>query len=358
MITEPIVTRDDILLESLVLVDGQAGCGKTLFTAIVAAMDRVELLNYSPELENICALKYLDKIQTDAAETMIRIQMDLILYETMMSRRTNFRPSDLSGTFRDVDFLTYVKRLFSKGNEIIPKRIKEEKPILHFATHNLLAFSEPVFTALGKKAVLIEIVRHPLYMLIQHTLNQINFSKPAGTARQFHIYIKHKGKQLPYWHLGQEELDLRSNSVERAIYDIQKHSELTKSFKEKFMKKYGGQIVTIPFERFVLDPWPYMRRIEDLLATKVTSKTRKVMRKHNIPRKKIADGIPLAIYKRCGWKPPEKGLSEKQELEKRRQYAIEQGAGKEALEVLDRISAEYEQNYLKLHSEIHLETSD
>ncbi|MBT6227094.1 MAG: hypothetical protein HOI47_10595, partial [Candidatus Scalindua sp.] len=116
------VTRDSQLLENLVLVDGQAGCGKTLFTAIVAAMDRVELLNYSPELENICALRYLGKIQDDAVEAMIQIQADLILYETMMSRRTNFRPSDLSSTFRDVDFLKYVKRLFSKGDEVIPKR--------------------------------------------------------------------------------------------------------------------------------------------------------------------------------------------------------------------------------------------
>ncbi|MBT6226059.1 MAG: hypothetical protein HOI47_05305, partial [Candidatus Scalindua sp.] len=116
------VVRDSQLLESLVLVDGQAGCGKTLFTAIVAAMGRVELLNYSPELENICALRYLGKIQDDAAEAMIQIQADLILYETMMSRRTNFRPSDLSSTFRDVDFLKYVKRLFSKGDEVIPKR--------------------------------------------------------------------------------------------------------------------------------------------------------------------------------------------------------------------------------------------
>ena len=135
-LNESVVIRNDILLEQLVLVDGQGGCGKTLLTAIVAAMERVELLNYSPELENICALKYLNKITDDAAETMIRIQMDLLIYETMMSRRINFRPSDLSSAFRDIDFLSYLKRLFSKGDEIIPERIKKEKPILHFATHH------------------------------------------------------------------------------------------------------------------------------------------------------------------------------------------------------------------------------
>ena len=342
----PLVVRDEILLENLVLVDGQGGCGKTLFTAIVTAMDRVELLNYSPELENICALNYLGKIEDDAAQAMIRIQMDLVLYETMMSRRTNFRPADLSSVFRDVDFLTYVKRLFSKGDEVVPERIKEEKPILHFATHNLLAYSEPIHKALGKKVVLIEVVRHPLYMLIQQTLNQINHFESPGTARQFNIFIKHKDKQLPYLNFGQEELYLRSNPVERAIYEMQKISDLTESFKDKFKGSYGRQILTIPFERFVLDPWLYMRRIGDFLATKMTSKTRKVMKKQNVPRGRISDGIPLDIYKRCGWEPPEKELNEQQELVKRRQFAIEQGASKKAMSVLDRMCHDYEEKYL------------
>ena len=109
ILNEPRVIREKILLEELVLVDGQPGCGKSCFTSIIAAMDRVELLNYSPELENICALKYLNKITDDASETMIRIQMDLVIYETMMSRRINFRPSDVSSAFRNVNLMTYLK---------------------------------------------------------------------------------------------------------------------------------------------------------------------------------------------------------------------------------------------------------
>jgi len=108
ILNEPRLIREKMILENLVLVDGQPGCGKTLFTAIIAAMNRVELLNYSPELENICALKYLKKITDDAVEAMIRIQMDLVIYETMMSRSTNFRPSDLSSAFRNVNVVTYL----------------------------------------------------------------------------------------------------------------------------------------------------------------------------------------------------------------------------------------------------------
>ena len=342
---EPRTVREKTLLEEVVLIDGQPGCGKTLFTAIVAAMDRVELLNYSAELENICALKYLNKITDDAAEAMIRIQMDLVIYETMMSRRTNFRPSDLSSVFRDVNILTYFKRLFLKGDEVIPERIIKDRPILHFATHNLLAFSKPIFDALKRRIFLIEIVRHPLYMLIQQTFNQINLYETTGTARQFHIFIDHNGKQLPYWNLGHEEVYLKSNPIERAIFEMKKICDLTEAFKIKNNHQYAGKILTIPFERFVLDPWPYMGKIEKLVDSKVTKRTKRIIQKQKVPRKKISEGIPLAIYKRCGWEPPDTSLSEKQELDKRRQFAVDNGAGKNALDVLDKLSEEYENEY-------------
>ena len=107
------------------------------------------------------------------------------------------------------------------------------------------------------------------------------------------------------------------------------------------------QVLTIPFEHFVLDPWPYLKKIESLLNSNITNRTKRIIKKQNVPRKKISDGIPLAVYKRCGWVPPIKGFSENDELSKRREFAVKQGASKEALEVLDEMSAQYEDQYLK-----------
>ena len=41
ILNEPRVIREKTLLDQVVLVDGHPGCGKTLFTAIIAAMVRV-----------------------------------------------------------------------------------------------------------------------------------------------------------------------------------------------------------------------------------------------------------------------------------------------------------------------------
>ena len=64
--------------------------------------------------------------------------------------------------------------------------------------------------------------------------------------------------------------------------------------------------------------------------------------KQKVPRKKISDGIPLAIYKRCGWEQPDSNMTEKEELGKRRQFAIDNGASEQAMIVLDQLCKNYE----------------
>ena len=162
-------SRKNILIEQLVLVDGMPNCGKGALDPAIASMERVELLNFSPQLENICGLRYLDKIDDDSSETMLKLEIDLVLYETMMSRNTNFRISDQSSAFNDINYLVYLKRLFQKGDKCIPQIIKNKKPILHFMTHSMLAFSIPLFNCYKEKIKLIELVRHPKSMLAQQT---------------------------------------------------------------------------------------------------------------------------------------------------------------------------------------------
>jgi hypothetical protein len=106
----------------------------------------------------------------------------------------------------------------------------------------------------------------------------------------------------------------------------------------------GLSIISIPFENFVIDPMPYMKKIEEALDTHAGQKTRKIMKKQHVPRKKSADSPALAIYKRCGWTPPS-GVSEQEELNVRRKFVAE-NASAEALAIIDHLSEEYEANYL------------
>ena len=133
--------------------------------------------------------------------------------------------------------------------------------------------------------------------------------------------------------------------VEKAIYEMNYYNDKNNKFKEMY-KKENLSLITIPFENFVLQPKKFIQSFEIFLSTSISDKTSKIMKKQNIPRKKISEGIPLDIYKRCGWTPSDKNLSENEELEKRREYAVIQGAGREYLDILDKLSEEYEKKYL------------
>ncbi len=336
------VVRQVHLAEKIVMVDGQAGCGKTLFSPIIAAFDRVELLTYAYPVEYHCWLYHLNKTTLDASSAMVGMLTDLQLYNTMMSRETNFRFKDLSSVFYDAHPLRYFKRLFSTGDAAVKEVVNRERPILNLTTHNILGISEPIFKALGDRVVILEIVRHPLYMIKQSVLNM---QRLIEDPRHFTIYYRQGQKQaLPVWCYGWEDVFLKSNPTERAIYCMQHLSQLTEMKKVMLREKYKACIITIPFECFVLNPWPYLKEIEKSLGSQMTGTTHKVLRKQKVPRKMIADGINLNVYKRYGWQPAQLE-TEQQELALRRQWAQGQ-AGPQALAVLDQLSKIYEQDYM------------
>lgn len=336
------VVRERQLAEKVVFLDGLAGCGKTMLAPIVSAMDRVELLTYAYEVEYICALYHLGKISQDAAETAVSLFTDLKLYNTMMSRETNFRYTDLSSAFKYVKPLKYLKRLFQKGDENVPARVRSERPILNFVVHDLLPFSEPIFSALGPKACFVDVVRHPLYMFRQISLNMQDL---VGSERDFTVYFSSNQGPAPYYAYGWEDQFHASNPTDKSIYYIANLLTMTAQSKKRLKEKYNANILTVPFEKFVIDPGPFMNEIEAFIGSRVTAQTRRMMRKQHVPRAKYAEGISIDIYKRCGWEPPRRGASENDEFEVRRRLA-EQEASAAGMAVLNKICDEYEEEFL------------
>ena len=335
------VIRQKQLTEKIVIVDGQPGCGKTMLSPIITTFQRVELLSYAFEVEFICRLFHLNKIDSDAAIAMVRMLLDHKLYQTMMGRDTNFRYRDLSSVFNDANPWRYFKRIFQKGEMIIPDRIKNERPILNITTHDLLSKSEPILSGLGDVALLVEVVRHPLYMVKQQ---QLNMERLVDNARDIQINIEYQGRQLPYFSQGWEEQFIKANSMEQAVYCIEKTTMATNQKRKMWKERNQHSILTIPFEKFVLDPWPYLKEIEEKLETKIGRRTNKIMKKQNVPRKILADAPSFEIYERCGWEPPTEG-SEENELTKRRDM-VAKNSSPEVLEIMDKLSQEYFHDYL------------
>ncbi len=319
-----------------------------MLAPIVSGMARVELVQYSYQLEYTCCLKFLDKIDADAATSLIRIFTDLQLYNVTMSRETNFRWSDISSVRFNPNRWKYLRRLFQPGDAAAIERIQRERPILHLVTHMLLGISPCLFEALGTRLKFIEVVRHPLYMLKQ----QLKFMhRWANDPRDFSVWFEYQDRSLPWWVSGWESKYLTANPMDQAIYMNEEMHRAQQAVIDGLPQSQRSQLLIIPFERFVTDPWPYMKEMAQLLGTDVTSTTRKALKQQNVPRKMYAEGIALPIYKEYGWEPPQKESDEAREFERRRQFVAEL-ATPQAMEVLDRLCFDYEQRYLRPEQDI------
>ena len=136
------VSRKPHLANKIVMVGGLDGCGKTLFSPIISALERVELPTYSYEIEHYCSLNFLQNLSLNAASTLIRMQTDLKLYNMMMGREVNFRPTDLSSVQLYHNPTQYFERLFKPGDEVIPDVVRKNNPILNLIIHNVLSISD------------------------------------------------------------------------------------------------------------------------------------------------------------------------------------------------------------------------
>ena len=338
------ITRKKLLLQKVLIVNGQPGCGKTLISSIVSSFDRVEIMKYSSELENITRLNYLKKITDDAASSFLKCCLDEMLYSNLMSRNINFRFTDLSSAFRYPMTMKYIKRLFNKGDENIPNMIIDTKPILHLATHNLYPYSKILFSTFKNQMTFIEVVRHPLYMIKQQTINYINQKK--NSARIFHIKILlDSGNEvfIDDPRINGVVINDNTSPIDLAVYSMKVYFDFILTNLNSFSK---NNIILIPFENFVIDPSPYMEQIYKSLQTNQTKFTKNILKREKVPRKKFSDGINLKVYEKLGWTKSIKGYTERDELNERIKWTKEMNISSKCSKILDEISEKYEKMIL------------
>jgi hypothetical protein len=337
------VVRNRRIADKILFVDGFTGNGKTMLAPIVGSLNRVELMRFNYHLENIIELLYLGAISDEVAVSLIRTWTDIDLYRSLMGRETNFRYSDLSGVFRNQQARRYIRRLFAPGDEEVLARVEREDPILLLTTHTSLVGYRQLYKALEERLCFIELVRHPLYLIKQTRTYMHHFD---SDPRVFHQVFSHGDRELQWWTLGWEDLYIRSNPMDKAIFMIDKFFQWLEQLEQDLTTEERQRMIIVPFEHFVLDPQPFIKDFELLLGTTSGDATKKMMKKQRVPRKMYAEGIGLSIYKRFGWENPDKGATEADELLKRRQYVAEE-ASDAGLECMDRLSREYEDRYME-----------
>jgi hypothetical protein len=330
-------SSSDSLCKKLVVVDGIPGCGKTMLSAIVSSLSNIEMLKYSYEIEIYCHLHDLKVLDLDNSSQLIKNQLDFLIYNSMMGREMNFRYSDISSVFKSRNKIENIRRIFSAGDETVPQKIINSKPILHLATHGLSGIAAPLFNAMPKGMLFIHMLRHPFFLLRQNIWNMSNL---INNPRSFWLYYDYEGHSYPSFYLGRESLLTNANPKEKAIYFIEwfinkRASNLSLFDKENYYE--------LTFESLVQDPYTHIDEICSRLDIQQTSYTKKVLRREKIPRIILSDGREREIYKRVGWvKSNTKNLAD--EFEEHKRWAFD-GISDHAAETLSKMCNDYGGKY-------------
>jgi len=276
--------RNNTFSSDIVIIDGQGRSGKNMISVILSTMPRVEKMRLDSLFDYVPRYYSIGKMSKDAALMALKIEADEKLYNTMISRSVNFRFDDYTGIFKQGKPFKYIKRLFMKSEQEAVQRIENEKPIFQEMTHDGMHLIDLYFEAFEERLKFIHVFRDPVGNIYEQ--NKRDFGTRIGTdPREFQLTYNWTDKSIPLNVIGMEEDYINGNPLERLVLQVdslfRKNIEGFKKLDDKWKKR----VFFIEFERFAVDPWPYLDKLEEFLQTNTVSKTRKIMRRENCPRK-------------------------------------------------------------------------
>ena len=331
--------RHTHIVPRVVFLNAVSGSGKALFGPVVSSLERVEKHRLEHIFEYLGIQAAFGKISPDVVVSMMRLYADFTLYNGLISREVNLRPFDDTGIMASPFRFRSLVRLFSRDGDPVMSRVKRTNPILCACTLHLHVGLHLAFEALGDRLSIFEIVRHPLF-LIKHWASYID--RIGTDPREFSLWISDEAGGSVPWFAARWKKEFRGwNAMDKAIRSLDWITEQRRLAYQRLSVDQMRQVLFLPFEHFVVDPWPLIRQMEELLETAPTRATRSMLKYHKCPRKNFLGGRGHQGY---GWAEPGKKSTNTTEVE-RLMEAVESEASSECKEIFVRLCRDYENRF-------------
>jgi hypothetical protein len=279
------------LKNDVIIIDGISGTGKSLIGPIISGMKGVEKQRQIEAFPMILLLQKSNKISEDACSFIINNTTDFHQYNSLIGREINLRWYDDSGIKNNPNVLRYIKRIFSsnEGSSIVHK-INSKNLALNIFTNDVIFADDLLFKNLGDRLKMIQMVRHPLYM-IKHWES---FYSRYEQTRIFNLSVDYKGNKLPWFIQHDEDYFLSLNHAERAIFTIE--HLYNRLFKSLDNHKYKNQILCISFEECCMNIYSILDKLENFLDRSHSRKIDNILKKQKLPRQLLNRGKGLKKY--------------------------------------------------------------
>lgn len=250
-----LLEKSQTFQNDIIFVDGLWGTGKSLIGPIVSGMDRVEKVKIEHIYEHLCIMHHLGKINSDALMWLLKTYADLSQYNNVIGREVNLRWRDESGLANNPNSLKYIKRLFGGDGDQKVADINEQNLALNIMSHMILLVAAPLFEAYGKRLKIVEVLRHPLYM-VRHWYA---FLQRFDAPRIFTIATQHKEQKVPWFALGWEEEFIQASHMDKVLLSIMRTFErLDQALCDAHTK--GHQVLALSFEALAIQPDESLQR--------------------------------------------------------------------------------------------------
>ena len=269
------------IVKKIVFIDGITRAGKLLSGALVSSLKDMESIEFGENFEHFLPALKLKKCSYDFARSYLSNYINQLMYNKMISRNVNFRPTDRTGINNYFNPKIYKNRLKMNDGDIVLKRLKKLKPILPFVTHDLMTNYE-IFSKLNINVKTIEIFRNPIDLVYSWCKKGLG-NRWGKDPRMFTLLVEKNKKPYPWYLYDFPKKWTKLNTCEKCIYLV--NLLTTKSIKElnKIKNKKKFHITT--YEKIITDTQNEMIKISNFLNTKFSNKTLNIIKKEKCPKK-------------------------------------------------------------------------
>ena len=267
---------------NMVGITGLSRSGKSMLAPIVSSFKKSETLIMDYTLEQYPVLNYLGLSSDHVTKYLMRYLVNVLIYNNMIGRNSNFRPSDWTSIWNSSDPKKYVKRLFSDEGDSVFETIKEKNPLIPFMLHDALWHAKIYFQSFPDFKM-VHINRHPVDVIHSWYVRGYS-SKFYLKERNALTLFNYKNKNLPYFAKGWEREYCSLSEMDRLIKVINfVNSNHDKSYGE-LSTKNKKQVLIINFDSMVTKSKNNLTKITSFLNIDKTLYTKTVMDRERCPR--------------------------------------------------------------------------
>lgn len=271
------------LVKNLLIVDGITRTGKFLLTNLLSGIREVEPVQYLGVLEHICRLQRFGFVDKKAAQELLRAEVDMGCYEMLIGRNINYRKSDKSSIFNNVNYKKYLKRLNQKDGQAALVNFYKNNLFSLFIIHETLPNINIFFNTFPKVKI-INIQRSPIDLV--YSWHKRKWNQRIG-ADPLVGEIPLKGKQGPLpWYLYNHIEEYESLSgVDKTILSICSLFKMYQSSYKKLSPKNKKRVLLIYYEDILLNPELAVKTIANFLRKGILPEMKQIIKKEKLPNK-------------------------------------------------------------------------